>query len=90
MYIVQTQYLLLFHFMSCTGAHVLTIFKNIKYSEWGSNMRRKEEETFSMFVDSLDECEKGKSKFDDVAEQHIKFCLICDNWSGCIIINMSS
>ena len=38
-------------------------------------MRRKEEETFSVFIDYLDECEKGKSKFDDVAEQHIKFCL---------------
>lgn len=59
MYIVQTQYLLLFHFMLCTAAQVLAIFKNIKYSERESNMGRKEEETFSMFVDYLDECEKG-------------------------------
>lgn len=48
------------YFALCTLAQILSIFKSISYSERGSNLRRKEENTFSMFVDYLDECEKGE------------------------------
>ena len=50
-----------FNFFVCyllIAEQVLAIFKSIGYSERGSNMRKKED-TFSMFVDYLDECEKG-------------------------------
>ena len=38
----------------------MKLFKSVDYSDVGSNNRKKEEDTFSLFIDYLDECEKGK------------------------------
>ena len=39
---------------------ILKIFQRVEYSLAGSNRRQEEEDTFSLFIDYLDECEKGK------------------------------
>lgn len=39
---------------------IIEIFKEVRYSESGSNDRIKEEATYALFIDYLDECEKGK------------------------------
>ena len=48
-------------------AQLLGIFKVICYSDKGSNNRQKEEETYSKFVDYLDDCENGK----------VVICVVC-------------
>ena len=53
---------------------VRKIFKNIKFSDNGSNAREREEKTYMMFLDYLDECEKGMSKRTDFCMLHF-FCL---------------
>ena len=35
------------------------IFKTVRFSEEGSNAREKEQNSYMMFLDYLDECEKG-------------------------------
>ncbi len=49
--------------MSCTMVcveEILKLLKNVNYSEAGSNNKKREEDTFSLFIDYLDECEKCK------------------------------
>ncbi len=38
---------------------IRTLFKDIKYSEAGSNDKENEELTYVLFVDYLEECEEG-------------------------------
>ncbi len=40
--------------------YVRTVFKAIKFSEKGTNTRTKEESAYMMFLNYIDECEKGK------------------------------
>ena len=35
------------------------IFKTVRFSEEGTNAREKEQNAYMMFLDYLDECEKG-------------------------------
>ena len=35
------------------------IFKTVRFSEEGSNAREREQNAYMMFLDYLDECEKG-------------------------------
>ena len=39
---------------------VRSLFKQVKFSEEGSNARLKEQNSYMMFLDYLDDCERGK------------------------------
>ena len=56
---------------------IIKMFKDIRFSEKGSNCREKEEATYMMFIDYLEECEAGS--YNNFIHHHFFLKLLCLN-----------